>query len=105
MGGAAAVILIKERHMVEALERAGATSPAAARTLDDLGAVGIDAEGFAWRRLRDRAVVREAAPGAYYVDIEVWEATRRQRRRLIFVMLVLVFVVAALGIGTTATHR
>ncbi|MEP6991290.1 MAG: hypothetical protein ABJA80_10200 [bacterium] len=105
MGGAVAVILIKERHMVEALQRAGATSPASARTLDDLGGVGIDADGIAWRRLRDRAVVREVAPGAYYVDMEVWAATRRQRRRLILVILVLIFLVATFGITTTATQR
>ncbi|MEP7001665.1 MAG: hypothetical protein ABI969_14355 [bacterium] len=105
MGGAVAVILIKERHMVDALQRAGATSPALARPLDDLGAVGIDADGVAWRRLRDRAVVREAAPGAYYVDIEVWKAVRRQRRRLILVILVLVLVVATFGISTMATQR
>ncbi|MEO8620514.1 MAG: hypothetical protein ABI625_05575 [bacterium] len=105
MGGAVAVILIKERHMVEALQRAGATSPATARTLDNLGAVGIDADGIAWRRLRDRAVVREAAPGAFYVDIEVWQALRRQRRRLILVMLVLILIAAIFGISTVATQR
>ncbi len=36
MGGAAAVILIRERHMVEAFERAGATSPDRAVLPSDL---------------------------------------------------------------------
>lgn len=80
MGAAAAVILMKERRIVEAFERAGATSPASARTPDDLG---VDPHGIGWRRLRDHAVVREAIPGAdrYYVDVDVWQALRRMRRR------------------------
>lgn len=36
--GAAAVILVKERHIVEAFERAGATTPAHALPLGDVPA-------------------------------------------------------------------
>ena len=90
MGGAVAVILIKERHVVEAFERAGATSPAQAVSAADLH---VDERGIGWRRLRDRAIVREARPGLYYLDIDVWQATRRTRHR---VMAVLLFVILAL---------
>ena len=89
MGAAAAVVLIKERHVVEAFELAGATSPDRAMTPSD---VRVDEMGVGWRRLRQRAIVREAGPGRYYLDVEVWQATRRTRRRL---MAVLFFVILA----------
>jgi len=98
MGAAAAAVLIKERHIVDAFIRAGAVSAERARLPEDVGA---DVGGLGWRRLRNRAVVREATPGAglYYVDVEVWEATRRRRRQVliaIFILLIagVVFVFA-----------
>jgi hypothetical protein len=98
MGGAVAVILLRERQVVEAFERAGATSPERARRPEDLG---VDPYGLWWRRLRERAVVREAEPrdeGRYYLDLEVWRAVRQMRRRLGFALLAVV-VVAAIGFG------
>jgi hypothetical protein len=43
--------------------------------------------------LRDRAVIREAAPGTYYLDEEVWTAVRRTRRRVATVFLVILALV------------
>ena len=100
MGGAVAVILIKERRIVEAFERAGATSPDRAMSVGD---VNVDDVGIGWRRLRERAVIREASAGRYYLDVEVWQATRRTRRRLMAVMLIL--VLAALMFGVLGTGR
>ena len=76
MGAAAAVILMKERQVVETFERAGATAVGTARSPTELG---VDPDGVGWRRLRERAIVREARPdtGLYYLDVEVWQATRR----------------------------
>jgi para-nitrobenzyl esterase len=91
MGAAVAVVLMKERHVVSAFERAGATTPERAVNPDD---AGIDMHGLAWRRLRNRAIVRETADGRYYADIEVWRATRRTRQRMIFVLLVVILMVA-----------
>ena len=100
MATAVGVILIKERHIVDAFERAGATAPDRALPLAD---VPVEPGGVGMRRLRDRAVVREARPGEYYADLEVWEALRRTRRRLVVVLLVLVGVLGAvLGYGTAA---
>ncbi len=75
--------------MAEVFEIAGATSPETARTPDELG---VDASSLGWRRLHNRAVVRETSPGSgrYYLDVEVWRAVRRTRRRLIVVLLVLI---------------
>jgi hypothetical protein len=95
MGAGVAVVLIKERHIVEAFERAGATTAERARTLDELGDVGVHAHGLAWHALRDRVIVREAGAGRYYVDIELWQATRRRRRRVLFVVIVVAVILSA----------
>jgi hypothetical protein len=95
MGGAAAVILIKERHIVEAMERIGATSPSRALTLDQLADLGVEDHGVAWHALKSRVIVREASPGQWYLDAEVWQATRSRRRRVLFLVLVVVALAAA----------
>ncbi|MDQ6738690.1 MAG: hypothetical protein M3Z30_13455 [Gemmatimonadota bacterium] len=92
--GVAAVIVAKERRIVEAFQSAGATSPERAIMVHDVG-VG---DGIALRRLRSHAVIREATPGHLYLDQEVWDALRRTRRRMMLVMLVvLLFWVATLA--------
>lgn len=98
MGGAAVIAIMRrrEREVVDDFRTAGATSPATAQSYT---AVGIG-ESMALRRLHDRAVIREAAPGLYYLDEEVWAALRRMRRRIAAVMLaivVLLFIGVALG--------
>jgi len=50
---------------------------------------------MAIRRLHDRAVIRESAPGLWYLDEEVWTAVQRTRRRVAVVMLVLVVLIFA----------
>ena len=91
MGASVAVILIKERHIAEAFEGAGITAPERARDPEE---VGVGMHGIGWRRLVDRAVVREASPGKWYIDTPSWLALRRQRRRMSIIMLVLVIAVA-----------
>lgn len=91
MGASVAVILIKERHIAEAFEGAGITAPERARDPEE---VGVGMHGIGWRRLVDRAVVREASPGKWYIDMPSWLALRRQRRRMLIIMLVLVIAVA-----------
>src|SRR5512138_1690359 len=101
MGAAAAAVAIAERRIVEAFELAGATSVAAARTPDE---VGVDTASLGWRRLTNRAVVREAVPGSgrYYLDREVWQAVRRTRMRLVVILVVILlgvwFYIATMGV-------
>jgi hypothetical protein len=97
MGAAAAIILARERQLVETFERAGVTSPESARSAELLN---VDTGGASWRRLRERAVVREAGAGSgrYYLDVEVWEAVRRQRQRMVIVLVVLIAVIIGLGV-------
>ena len=89
MGAAAGAVIVAERRMVEAFERAGATSAASALTPDE---VGVDTWSLGWRRLTNRAVIRETAPGSgrYYLDREVWQAVRRTRMRLLVIVVVVV---------------
>ena len=51
-----------------------------------LESIGIE-ETMAVRRLEKRAVIREAAPGLFYFDEDVWEAVRSMRRRMAFLLL------------------
>jgi hypothetical protein len=45
-------------------------------------------------------VIREAAPGLYYLDEEVWIAVRRnRRRRALMIGLVLAIVVLGFAVG------
>lgn len=103
MGAAAGAVAMAERRIVEAFELAGATSPANARTPDDLA---VESASLGWRRLRNRAVIREAAPGSglYYLDREVWQAVRRTRMRLVIV-LVVILLGAWIYVATTGILR
>ena len=101
MGAAVAVLIAKERHIFAAFERIGAVTPERACPPED---VGVDTQRLAWRRLRDRAIVRDAGDGRYYLDVEVWEATRRLRHRMAFVLLALAVLVAILPVVATLTR-
>jgi hypothetical protein len=101
MGAAVAVLLAKERHIVTAFERVGAVTPERARTPED---VDVDAQRLAWRRLRERAIVRDAGDGRYYLDVEVWEANRRLRRRMMLVFLALILLLALLPVVARLTR-
>jgi hypothetical protein len=98
MGAAAAIAIMRrrEREVVDDFRVAGATSPTTAKSYT---AIGLG-RSLAVHRLHDRAVIRESAPGTWYLDEEVWTAVRRTRRRVATVMLaivVIVFVGLALG--------
>jgi hypothetical protein len=86
----AAVIVRKEREVVDLFRDVGATSPATAKSFDEIGVE----QAWPLSRLRRRAIVREAAPGKYYLDEEVWTAIRGMRQRMI---LVVVGVFAVVG--------
>lgn len=91
MGAAAAIAIMRrqEREVVDDFRAAGAISPATAQSYN---AIGLG-ESRAISRLHDRAVIREATPGLWYLDEEVWTAVQRARRRVAVVMLVLVVMI------------
>lgn len=85
----AAVIHRKELDVLEAFRSAGATSPASARSLED---IGLD-DTWPVHRLHNRAVVRESGAGLYYLDEEVWAALHRTRRRVVLALVVVLLAV------------
>ena len=93
MGAAviAAAMRRREQEVIDDFRAAGATSPDRAQSYT---AIGLG-ESLALKRLHNRAVIREAAPGVYYLDEEVWAAVRRTRRRLVtvFILLLAIFLV------------
>lgn len=80
---AAAAMRRREQEVIDDFRAAGATSPERAQSYTALGF----GETLAVRRLRNRAVIREAGPGVYYLDEEVWAAVRRTRHRLLAVFV------------------
>lgn len=92
---AAAVVMRKERDLVERFRKAGATSAGTARSLSQLG---IDDDGVAWHRLTRRAVVREGGPGTYYLDEASWTALGYIRRRVALVILTIAIVLLLGGL-------
>lgn len=95
MGAAAVAAILRKREqdVIDDFRAAGATSPDRAQSYTAMG-VG---DSLAIKRLRNRAVIREAASGTYYLDEEVWSAVVRTRRRLVVTLLSIIALVA-LGI-------
>jgi hypothetical protein len=95
--GAAAIVLIREKRVMQNFLQAGATSPDRAVTPEELG---VDTGSISWRRLRDHAIVREAGVGTgrFYLDVEVRDAVHGMRLRFLMVMILLLVVALAFGI-------
>ena len=89
---ARAAIVAMERRIVTASRSAAAISPATARSLADLY---LD-ESWIAERLMDRAVLREAEPGRYYLDEEAWRALRRTRGGHLIIAAV---IILSIGLG------
>jgi hypothetical protein len=96
MGAAAAVILRKERDIVNMYRGSGATTPDRARRPEEIGVH----QRLAFERLVRRAVLREAGSGAYYLDEQRWQAWRSVRHRVALVMLVIVVTLLAALLAT-----
>jgi hypothetical protein len=98
MGAAAVVAMMRrrEREVVDDFRAARAVSPSTAQSYT---AVGLG-ESMALKRLRDRAVIREAGLGTYYLDEGVWEAVRRTRQRIAMILIpILILLMLGLALG------
>jgi hypothetical protein len=89
----AAIMRRREREVVDDFRAARALSPSTAQSY---AAIGLG-DSLAIKRLRNRAVIREAAPGTYYLDEEVWAAVRRTRQR-VGIVVISMLALALLGI-------
>jgi hypothetical protein len=96
---AIAVMRLKEREVRDSFHAAGAVNPAAAMSLET---IGIEDAG-AVRRLKRRAVIREAAPGLFYFDEDVWLAVRGMRRRIAFLLIGTVILILLLVVYGTVS--
>lgn len=96
MGSAVVVAAVvrQQREIVEVLQGARATSPETARDPIELG---LDHDRI-FRGLIDRAVIRDAGNGRYYVDEPSWRALGRTRRRGAFIAVAIALAILALGI-------
>jgi len=94
---AIAIILKKERDVVEHFQQARALSPESAKTLGELN---VD-DGFAVRRLRELAVVRENSNGALYLDQLSWTALRENRRKRTLILIAIVLMASAAALSLT----
>ncbi|MGB2867299.1 MAG: hypothetical protein WBD36_02515 [Bacteroidota bacterium] len=84
----AAGVVHKQKKIVAAFRRAGATSGDRATTVDNLG---IHA-GLAFRILRRHEILREANDEYFYLDEAAWEAHRARRHRIAFIILAICVV-------------
>ncbi|HXT16853.1 MAG TPA: hypothetical protein VN706_14535 [Gemmatimonadaceae bacterium] len=92
MGAAAAIVLRRQRDIVYMYLGAGATSPADARAPGDLG---VESNRI-FRGLVNRAVLRDAGNGRYYLDEASWKALNRGRRRAVLIVVLLAALVTLL---------
>jgi len=93
----AAAIRRREQEVVDDFRATNATAPERAQSYAALGL----GETLALKRLRRRAVIREASPGMYYLDEEVWTAVRGSRRRIALVLaaiMILFLIGVILGV-------
>lgn len=98
MGAAVAIMIRRETEIVEQFRRHHATSADSAKSLESMS---VD-NHIAVRRLRNRAVIREASTGHFYLDEPSWAATRRTRRRM---LLVIAFLLIAVAVAAAVTAR
>jgi hypothetical protein len=87
---AAAIIIRRERELVEHFRSHAALSAAAAKTPTELAVE----QRMAWVILLNRGIIRDAGGGRFYLDEAAWEANRAMKRKMAAVMLV-VFICAA----------
>lgn len=98
---AVAIMVRREREVVEAYRRARAITVATAVSPAELGLE----DGTTIRRLRRRAILRETEPGRYYLDEPSWEALRGIRHRLAAVILIIVALLGLVLGGVGILHR
>jgi hypothetical protein len=91
------VLLLRQKKIVRAFERAAATTPAMACTPGQLGLK----QGMAWHRLVTHAVLRCPGEGRYFLDVPNWQRLRRLRRRIAVTVIVgLLLVLVAILLAT-----
>lgn len=87
-----AVMMLRQRAIVRAFERAAATTAATACTAEQLGLK----PGMAWYQLVSRAVLRCPGEGRWFLDVANWQRLRRRRHRIALAVVAGVLVLLGL---------
>lgn len=87
-----AVMMMKQRAIVRAFERAAATTAATACSPAQLGLK----QGMAWQHLVQHAVLRCPGSGRYFLDTVNWQRLRKLRQRVALGLMAIVFGLLAL---------
>jgi hypothetical protein len=88
--GAAAILFKREKDLVAHFRSHGAIDSAHAMSPV---ALGVETR-LAWELLHRGAIIRDGAPGTFYLDELSWEAMRSRRKRLLVIVLCIVLVMA-----------
>ena len=83
-------IIAKQNQYLRRFQEAGAISPDTAMSLEQVGC--RDSRMF--QRLVRREVIRQTAPGQYYLDVAAAKAFRQARRQRALTALVIVLAIA-----------
>jgi hypothetical protein len=83
-------IIAKQNQYLRRFQEAGAISPDTAMSLEQVGC--RDSRMF--QRLVRREVIRQTAPGQYYLDVAAAQAFRQARRQRALTALVIVLAIA-----------
>lgn len=86
------VMMVKQRAIVRAFERAAATSAATACSPGQLGL----RQGMAWQHLVQHTVLRCPGEGRYFLDTANWQRLRKLRQRVALGVMAMVFGLLAL---------
>lgn len=92
-----AILVHKEEELIESFRKHGALSSDGAMTTSALSI----SEDVTFRRLRDRAMIGEAAPDRFYLDEETVAARRRTTRRQLTIVLIMAAIVAITMLALT----
>lgn len=90
----AAAILGKEKRIVTAFRKAHATSASAATVPT---AIGVK-QRVAFTILQRRGILKEAAPGVFYLDETTWQELRRVRRRCLAVVVAILALIVIMAL-------
>lgn len=87
-----AVMMVKQRAIARAFERAAATTPTTACRPEQLGLK----QGMAWYQLLRHAVLRCPGDGRYFLDTANWQRLRKRRQRMALGLLAILLGLLAL---------
>jgi hypothetical protein len=98
---AAGIIIKREKNLVAHFRSHGAVDSAHAMTPSELGVE----QRLAWNILRRRAIIRDGAPGTYFLDELSWEALRSRRKRMAIIIVTVVLLMALIPLIVVTVGR